>query len=112
MRNYLPMCRSFNGWMKKLDAALDILATSLQAPVIMMSQNRADVKDRVRSELKYQVNLKAETEITALNEKMAALREELLSAMARVASYAADAENSCVDSLMLKAECQTPPSGS
>jgi CRP/FNR family transcriptional regulator, cyclic AMP receptor protein len=51
-----------------LNLFLSALA-ALQAPVIMMSQNRQDAKDRVRSELDYQVNLKAELEIMQLHEK-------------------------------------------
>ncbi|MFN5183230.1 MAG: DUF1003 domain-containing protein [Bacteroidota bacterium] len=43
---------------------------ALQAPVIMMSQNRAEAKDRKRSEHDYQINLKAEIEIRSLNQKM------------------------------------------
>jgi uncharacterized membrane protein len=44
----------------------------------MMSQNRQDSRDRIRSELDYQVNLKAELEIMQLHEKFDRLREELL----------------------------------
>jgi uncharacterized membrane protein len=44
--------------------------TAMQAPVIMMSQNRQEAKDRVRSEHDYRVNLKAELEIRSLHEKM------------------------------------------
>lgn len=43
---------------------------ALQAPVIMMSQNRQEAKDRVRAEHDYKVNLKAELEIRHLHEKM------------------------------------------
>ncbi len=42
----------------------------LQAPVIMMSQNRQEAKDRLRAEHDYQVNLKAELEIRNLHEKI------------------------------------------
>jgi uncharacterized membrane protein len=42
----------------------------LQAPVIMMSQNRQEAKDRLRAEHDYQVNLKAELEIRNLHEKL------------------------------------------
>ncbi len=52
-----------------LNLILSCLA-ALQAPVIMMSQNRQDAKDRLRSEHDYQLNLKAELEIRHLNEKM------------------------------------------
>ncbi|MBK6835999.1 MAG: DUF1003 domain-containing protein [Bacteroidetes bacterium] len=43
---------------------------ALQAPLIMMSQNRQDQKDRIRSENDYKINLKAELEIQQLNEKV------------------------------------------
>lgn len=43
---------------------------AIQAPVIMMSQNRQESKDRLRSEYDYRVNLKAELEIRQLHEKM------------------------------------------
>jgi uncharacterized membrane protein len=43
---------------------------ALQAPVIMMSQNRQDTRDRIRNEVDYMVNLKAELEIKFLNEKV------------------------------------------
>jgi uncharacterized membrane protein len=59
-----------------LNLFLSMLA-AIQAPVIMMSQNRQDSKDRVRSELDYQVNLKAELEIMQLHEKVDRLEGEL-----------------------------------
>lgn len=43
---------------------------AMQAPVIMMSQNRQEDKDRQRAEYDYRVNLKAETEIRILHEKL------------------------------------------
>jgi uncharacterized membrane protein len=43
---------------------------ALQAPVIMMSQNRQEAKDRLRSEHDYRINLKAELEIRQLHEKL------------------------------------------
>jgi uncharacterized membrane protein len=52
-----------------LNLVLSCLA-AIQAPVIMMSQNRQDAKDRLRSEHDYQLNLKAELEVRHLNEKM------------------------------------------
>lgn len=59
-----------------LNLVLSMLA-ALQAPVIMMSQNRQDAKDRVRSELDYHVNLKAEVEILQLHEKVDRLESVL-----------------------------------
>ena len=49
---------------------------ALQAPIIMMSQNRQEEKDRKRSENDYLINLKAELEIRALNQKIDLLLEE------------------------------------
>lgn len=43
---------------------------ALQAPVIMMTQNRQEAKDRLRAEYDYRVNLKAELEIRHLHEKL------------------------------------------
>ena len=49
-----------------------ILSTvaAIQAPVIMMSQNRQEAKDRLRSQHDYKINLKAELEIRHLHEKV------------------------------------------
>lgn len=52
-----------------LNLILSCLA-SIQAPIIMMSQNRQEEKDRMRSEQDYLINLKAELEIRNLNAKM------------------------------------------
>lgn len=52
-----------------LNLFLSMLA-AIQAPVIMMSQNRQDTKDRLRSELDFDVNRRAETEIQALARKI------------------------------------------
>jgi len=52
-----------------LNLILSCLA-AIQAPIIMMSQNRKEDKDRQRSEYDYKVNLKAELEIRMLNEKI------------------------------------------
>ncbi|HMM11960.1 MAG TPA: DUF1003 domain-containing protein [Bacteroidales bacterium] len=52
-----------------LNLILSCLA-AIQAPIIMMSQNRQDQKDRQRSEHDYKINLKAELEIKLLSEKI------------------------------------------
>ena len=57
-----------------LNLVLSCLA-ALQAPVIMMSQNRQTAKDRLVSQHDYEVNLKAEMEIMALHLKIDQLRE-------------------------------------
>ncbi|MEP7214275.1 MAG: DUF1003 domain-containing protein [Acidobacteriota bacterium] len=57
-----------------LNLFLSMIA-SLQAPVIMMSQNRHSEKDRIDAAHDYEVNLKAELEIVSLHEKLDDLRE-------------------------------------
>lgn len=57
-----------------LNLFLSMLA-SLQAPIIMMSQNRQAAKDRVDAAHDYEINLKAEMEIRGLHEKLDELRE-------------------------------------
>jgi uncharacterized membrane protein len=52
-----------------LNLMLSCLA-AIQAPIIMMSQNRQEAKDRLRSQHDYQINLKAELEIRHLHEKI------------------------------------------
>lgn len=59
-----------------LNLFLSLLA-AIQAPVIMMSQNRQDRKDRVRSELDYAVNRRAEMEIQGLSRKLNLLQEQM-----------------------------------
>jgi uncharacterized membrane protein len=49
---------------------------ALQAPIIMMSQNRQEEKDRQRSENDYLINLKAELEVRGLHQKVDLLLEE------------------------------------
>jgi uncharacterized membrane protein len=58
-----------------MNLVLSCLA-AIQAPVIMMSQNRKEEKDRKRAENDYLVNLKAEMEIRSLHQKMDLLLEE------------------------------------
>ena len=57
-----------------LNLILSMLA-AIQAPVILMSQNRQAAKDRAQAEHDYEVNLKAELEIMALHEKLDELRD-------------------------------------
>ena len=59
-----------------LNLFLSMLA-AVQAPVIMMSQNRQDTKDRLRGELDYDVNRRAETEIQGLARKLNMLGEKI-----------------------------------
>ena len=58
-----------------LNLVLSMLA-AIQAPIILMSQNRHAERDRLSAQHDYEVNLKAELEIMALNEKIDLLREQ------------------------------------
>jgi uncharacterized membrane protein len=59
-----------------LNLFLSMLA-AIQAPVIMMSQNRQDPKDRLRGELDYDVNRRAEVEIQGLSRKLNAIDDKI-----------------------------------
>jgi uncharacterized membrane protein len=59
-----------------LNLFLSMLA-ALQAPIIMMSQNRQDEKDRLRGELDYEVNRRAESEIQGLASKLNLLSDKI-----------------------------------
>lgn len=59
-----------------LNLILSMLA-AVQAPIIMMSQNRQDKKDRLRSELDFAVNRRAEAEIQNLSRKLNAIEERI-----------------------------------
>src|SRR6202158_98296 len=59
-----------------LNLFLSMLA-AIQAPVIMMSQNRQDTKDRLRSELDFDVNRRAESEIQGLASKLNLLGDKI-----------------------------------
>ena len=63
-----------------LNLVLSMIA-ALQAPVIMMSQNRQTERDRLAASHDYEVNLKAEIEILALHEKLNALRQKEIMAL-------------------------------
>ncbi len=57
------------------------MVAALQAPVILMSQNRQAVRDRLAAGLDYEINLKAEVEIMALHDKLDRIRMEGLEGM-------------------------------
>jgi uncharacterized membrane protein len=59
-----------------LNLFLSMLA-AVQAPVIMMSQNRQDKKDRLRSEMDYDVNRRAESEIQGLSRSVRHLEDKI-----------------------------------
>ncbi|HXJ78974.1 MAG TPA: DUF1003 domain-containing protein [Candidatus Methylomirabilis sp.] len=68
-----------------LNLFLSMLA-AVQAPVIMMSQNRQDAKDRLRGELDYRVNMKAEVEISQVLERLSRVEDQLDAALGRQAA--------------------------
>ena len=68
-----------------LNLVLSCLA-AMQAPIIMMSQNRMSQKDRLDASHDYEVNLKAEMEIAALHLKLDELHLRQLDAIARIES--------------------------
>lgn len=57
---------------------------ALQAPIIMMSQNRKESKDRKRSENDYLINLKAEIEIRTLHQKINLLMKDELESLFKI----------------------------
>lgn len=65
-----------------LNLFLSMIA-ALQAPVIMMSQNRQSTKDRLKADLDYQINLKSELEVAQLHRKLDHLTERFEAATAR-----------------------------
>jgi uncharacterized membrane protein len=70
INSWLLINRSFDPYpFILLNLILSCLA-SIQAPIIMMSQNRQEQKDRIRAEHDYKINLKAELEIKLLNQKI------------------------------------------
>ncbi|MFH2048159.1 MAG: DUF1003 domain-containing protein [bacterium] len=70
INSYVLLSRPFDPYpFILLNLLLSCLA-AIQAPIIMMSQNRQEAKDRLRSEHDYQINLKAEIEIRQLHAKL------------------------------------------
>ncbi|MGH9603510.1 MAG: DUF1003 domain-containing protein, partial [Terriglobales bacterium] len=66
-----------------LNLALSTLA-ALQGPVIMMSQNRQSAKDRLKADLDYQINLKAELEVAQLHGKIDRIYEQMQASFAKM----------------------------
>ncbi len=78
------------------------MVAALQAPVIMMSQNRQGAIDRAAAEHDYVVNMRAELEIMLLHDKLDALRERDIPA--RTDAIAAQLKQLCDDVAILKAK--------
>ena len=60
------------------------MVAAIQAPVIMMSQNRQAAKDRLKSDVQYDVNLKAELEVAHLHHKVDHIYERLEAHLSRI----------------------------
>ncbi|WP_294640933.1 DUF1003 domain-containing protein [uncultured Aureimonas sp.] len=73
-----------------LNLMLSMLA-ALQAPIIMMSQNRQAAKDRLEARLDYETNIRAEAQILALSDELSAMREDMRLLMAAVGATAEEA---------------------
>jgi uncharacterized membrane protein len=86
-----------------LNLVLSCLA-AIQAPVIMMSQNRQETRDRLRAEQDYQVNLKAEQEVAHIQEELDSIRERQLLLLLELQQQQMEILNKIL-------ECQLPPPG-
>ena len=76
LNSYILLNRGFDPYPYiLLNLFLSMLA-AIQAPIIMMSQNRQEAKDRQTAEHDYEINLKAELEICMIQEKLDELREQ------------------------------------
>ncbi|NEU14518.1 DUF1003 domain-containing protein [Methylobacterium sp. BTF04] len=82
------------------------MVAALQAPVILMSQNRQAARDRMAAGLDYEINLKAEVEIMALHDKLDRIRMERLEGMLAEQSTRIEAIAKAVGAGAAKA---TPP---
>lgn len=67
---------------------------ALQAPIIMMSQNRQDAKDRVRADIEYEVNLRAELGVMELHQKVDRMKEEVIDLLVAIRSADGDGARS------------------
>ena len=81
LNSYVLAARPFDPYpFILLNLVLSCLA-AIQAPVIMMSQNRQAAKDRLDAQHDYEVNLKSEVEVLALHAKVDAMRDQHLAEM-------------------------------
>lgn len=76
VNSLLPHAKQFDPYPFILMNLILSCVAALQAPIIMMSQNRQEEKDRQRAENDYMVNLKCEIEIRSLHQKMDLLLQE------------------------------------
>jgi uncharacterized membrane protein len=78
------------------------MVAALQAPVILMSQNRQAARDRLAAGLDYEVNLKAEVEIMSLHEKLDRIRFDHIEASLLVQKQKVDELNEALRALVEK----------
>ena len=90
-----------------LNLVLSMLA-AIQAPIIMMSQNRQATKDRRMASFDYEVNLKAELEIMALHDKLDALRTEQVMTLLEQQRLQIEQQRTQIDLLTRLLERQDP----
>jgi uncharacterized membrane protein len=83
MLNSLALGHAFDPYPYILLNLLLSMVAAIQAPIIMMSQNRQAAKDRLQASHDYEVNLKAEIEIMALHEKLDEMRHKDLAELLR-----------------------------
>jgi uncharacterized membrane protein len=81
INGYLLKEKSFDPYPFILMNLILSCVAALQAPFIMMSQNRQEEKDRERAENDYKVNLKAELEIRSLHDKLNIMQQEQLATL-------------------------------
>ena len=74
--SWLLMIQAFNQYPYIFLNLILSMFAAIQAPVIMMSQNRHNVKDRLAAQHDYAVNLKAELEVIVLHDKFDAVRNQ------------------------------------
>jgi uncharacterized membrane protein len=78
------------------------MVAALQAPVILMSQNRQAARDRLAASLDYEINLKAEVEIMALHDKLDRIRLEHFEGMLRDLTQQVEESNKLVRAAVTK----------
>ncbi|MEX6508543.1 DUF1003 domain-containing protein [Jiella sp. M17.18] len=90
-----------------LNLVLSMLA-AIQAPIIMMSQNRAAARDRIEASHDYEVNLKAEIEILALHDKLDALRAIEIAALTKTIEAVAERLDSLETAITARSNAGSP----
>jgi len=101
----LPKAEQFDPYPFILMNLVLSCVAAMQAPIIMMSQNRQEEKDRIRAENDYLINMKSELEVRSLHQKMDLLLEEQIKTLFDVQAKQLDLLKKLterVDSLCIK----------